>query len=85
VDVKVLTTFTVSAFPPQAIFSQNADFCLALLKVSRICKNPNKAKVFELAPEQAGITCKEILNASKIFEFSKSKIISKPYLRNNFN
>jgi hypothetical protein len=66
-------TFTVSVFPPQAIFSQNADFCLALLKVSRICKNPNKAKVFELAPEQAGITCEEILNASKIFELCEKQ------------
>ena len=57
-------TFSFSTFPVEATFSQHQDFCLTLNKVSRICSNSIRIKVFEAAPDQAGITCKELLNAN---------------------
>jgi hypothetical protein len=57
-------TFSSSAFPIEATFSQHQHFCLTLKKVSKICSNPIKAKLFEAAPGQARITCKELLNAN---------------------
>jgi hypothetical protein len=73
-----IATFTVSAFPPQALFSQNANFCLALLKVTRICNNTNRAKIFESSQENAGIACNDILNESRLFELCEKYEKLKP-------
>jgi hypothetical protein len=73
-----IATFTVSAFPPQALFSQNANFCLAHLKVTRICNNTNRAKIFESSPENAGKTCNDILNESRLLELCEQYEKLKP-------
>jgi len=73
-----IPTFTVSAFPPQALFSQNANFCFALLKVTRICNNTIKAKIFESSHENAGITCNEILKESRLFQLCEKNNKLKP-------
>ena len=62
-------TFTFSKFPLKAAFSQHQDFCLALNKVSRICSNPIRAKVFENAAEHNGTSCKDVLNANNTLKF----------------
>ena len=59
-----IPTFKSSLFPSDSTFSQQKAFCLALIKVSRICSVPRRAKVFEDAYNQTGITCKDILNAN---------------------
>ncbi len=73
-----IPTLTVSAFPPQALFSQNANFCLALLKVTRICNNTIKAKIFESSPENAGIKCNGILNESPLLQLCEKHEKLKP-------
>ena len=60
-----MPTFTVSAFLTEEIFSQTADFCLALSKVLRICNNLYKAKIFKPTIEQAEMTCEKIQNSNQ--------------------
>jgi hypothetical protein len=59
--------FTSAAFPMESTFSEDSDFCLALSKVARICNQTVRARMFESAPANAGITCRDILNASQNF------------------
>lgn len=55
-------TFTSSAFPVEAIFSYHQFFCLALKKVSQICSDPNRFKIFEASIIDTGMSCFEILS-----------------------
>jgi hypothetical protein len=57
-------TLSFASFPIEATFFQHHDFCLTLYKVSRICSNPMRTRMFEAASAQAGITCKDLLNAN---------------------
>ena len=58
-------TFTSSNFPIEATFPRHHFICLTLKKVSRICNDSQRAKIFQASQDQAsGITCKEILNAN---------------------
>jgi hypothetical protein len=70
-------TFSFSTFPVEGTFSQHQDFCLALKKVSRICSNPTKAKLFEAAPDQTGMTCNELLSSSNTLcnEYGKPNLL----------
>jgi hypothetical protein len=58
------TTMSFSSFPIEATFFQHQDFCLTLNKVSRVCSNPMRARMFEAASLQAGIACKDLLKAN---------------------
>jgi hypothetical protein len=60
--------FTSAAFPMESTFSEDSDFCLALSKVARICNQTLRARMFESAPANAGITCRDILNSSQNLE-----------------
>ena len=71
-------TITFSSFPTEEIFFEHKDFCLTLLKLLRICQNPTKAKIFESASDQAGITCNKILNENKTFKLCKENGNLKP-------
>jgi hypothetical protein len=55
----------------ESTFYHDTDFCLALNKVARICSHPVRAKVFESAPNHAGITCNDILIASQTIKLCK--------------
>jgi hypothetical protein len=77
-------TFSFSTFPVEATFSQHQDFCLTLKKVSRICSNPIKAQLFEAGPDQAGITCKELLNANNTLKLCQQNgKPNLPMIKNN--
>ena len=58
-------TFTSSVFPVDATFSQHQFFCLALKKVSRICSDPSRVKIFEAILNETEMSCLEILNTDK--------------------
>lgn len=59
-------TFSLTSFPVKSTFYEHQDFCLALSKVTNICKNPIKSKLFEASPDQEGVSCNDILNANKL-------------------
>jgi len=58
-------TFTSSVFPVEETFSQHQFFCLALQKVSRICSNPSRFKIFEITLNETGLSCLDILVMNK--------------------
>jgi hypothetical protein len=66
-------TFTFSSFPTEALFADHQNFCLALFKITRICENPDKAKIFESASDQTGITCNDIRNENQTYKYCKDK------------
>ena len=55
--------FTSAALPMESTFIEDSNFCLALSKVDRICNQTVRARIFESAPEHAGVTCNHIVNA----------------------
>jgi hypothetical protein len=71
-------TFTFSSFPTEDLFAEHQNFCLAFFKVTRICENPEKAKIFESASDQTGITCNDIRNENQTFKLCKENGKLKP-------
>ena len=58
-------TFTSSIFPIESTFPKHHFFCLTLIKVSRICNDSNRAKIFESSlDETLGVSCSDILEAN---------------------
>jgi len=66
-------TITSAAFPMESTFTEDSDFCLTLSKVARICNQTIRARMFESAPAHAGITCRDILNASQNLQMCTKK------------
>ncbi len=67
-------TFTSSNFPIEATFPRHYFICLTLKKVSRICNDSQRAKIFEASQDQtSGITCKDILNANNTYKICDDK------------
>ena len=60
-----MPTFTSSMYPVETTFSQHPFFCLALKKVSKICTDTDRAKIFEAILNETGMSCLEILNTDK--------------------
>ncbi len=59
-------TFTSSMFPIEATFPKHYFFCLTLMKVARICKDPFRRKTFENSLDHTSeITCEAILNTNQ--------------------
>ncbi len=57
-------TFTSTLYPVEATFSQHPYFCLALEKVSRVCKDQIKSKIIETTLNESGMSCFEINSSS---------------------
>jgi len=59
-----IPTFTSALFPVAETFHESPFFCLTLAKLSKICNETDKAKIFEAGKDKFGIKCKDILNAN---------------------
>ena len=67
-------TFTSSVFPVDATFSQHQFFCLALKKVSRICSDSSRVKIFEAILNETEMSCLEILNTNKKKPYAQMRV-----------
>jgi hypothetical protein len=62
----ISTSITSATYPFEANFHETKQFCYVLLKLVRICQNPQRAAILEKSYESNEITCNEILNAHQV-------------------
>ena len=62
----ISTSITSATYPFETNFHETKQFCYVLLKLVRICQNPQRAAIFEKSYESNEITCNEILNAHQV-------------------